>query len=370
VTEQDEGASRGLSKAQSDRASFFDAAPDRSEYLTVRVDGALFLVKTEDQHVGRALYIKGGRGDIKLLARTLRAISALYGPEAIDGRTFLDVGANIGTTTVSALLFHPLGRAVALEPEPKNFVTLRLNLLLNGLAEKVTAIPAAASSSVGTVELLVNPTSSGLHSVLPDELLRSGGRKGTETSVPSVTLDSLAHNGVAGVEETALIWIDAEHHEGSILRGAVKFGEAGVPVLLEWDPEGLAPRGEDVAIEEVAGEYYTHFLDMRGGDDSGRKLEVRPVDALVGYTHPAHTGEGTHFTELLFLRLTKAQAASADDALRAEKSPPRETEASTLIEAVGAPSTGKQLLQQVRATDRLRRRKTQRGRKQRPPESG
>lgn len=370
MTGQDEGASRGLSRAQSDRAAFFDAAPDRSEYLSVRVDGALFLVKTEDHHVGRALYIKHGRGDIKLLARTLRAVSVLYGREAIEGKTFLEVGANIGTTTVSALLFHPLGRAVALEPEPENFVTLRLNLVLNGLDDRVTAIPAAASSSVGTVELLVDRTSSGRHSVVPDELL-SGSRKGTETSVPSVTLDSLDRLGVAPVDETALIWIDAEHHEGSILRGAAKFGEAGVPVLLEWDPEGLAPRGEDVAIEKVAGEYYTHFIDMRGADDSGRRLQVQPVDGIAGYTHPAQGGGGTHFTELLFLRLTKAQAAEADEALRAGKDLPSETEASTLVAAEeSVPPTGRQLLHQVREADRPRRRAAQRGRKEEPPQSG
>lgn len=359
---------RVLSEAQSSRAAFFDASPDVSEYLSVHVGEALFLVKTEDQHVGRALYIKGGRGDIKLLARTLRAVSALYGGEAIEDKTFVDVGANIGTTTVSALLFHPLGRAVALEPEPENFVTLRLNLLLNGLDERVTAIPAAASSSVGTVALTVDRTASGLHSVVPDELLSGTVRKGTETAVPSITLDSLVRRGVVGVDETALIWIDAEHHEGSILQGAAKFGEAGVPVLLEWDPAGLAPRGEDAAVEEVAREHYTHFIDMRGASESVRRLEVRPVGGLTGYTHPARTGEGTHFTELLFLRLTKTQAAKANQTLRADKSLPSEAEASEPTTAEPAePLTGKQLLQQLRAANRPRRRAGQRERRERPP---
>jgi FkbM family methyltransferase len=323
------------------------------------VDDAVFLVKAEDQHVGRALYIKGGRGDIKLLARTLRAIAAIHGPGAVEGRTFVDVGANIGTTTVSALLFHPLGRAVALEPEPENFVTLQLNVLLNGLSERVTAIPAAASSSVGSVELMVDLKSSGLHSVVPDDALNARSRKGTPTTVPSVTLDALARVGVIGVEEAALIWIDAEHHEGSILRGSTRFGEAGVPVVLEWDPAGLAPRGEDEAIGEFVQEHYTHFVDMRGTGEA-RKLQVQPVDAIVGYTHPASTPSGTHFTELLFLRLTKAETSQADEALSlaGEVAP-----VLTAPEPV-TPPTGRELLQQLRASDRWRRRAAQRPRKE------
>lgn len=363
----EDGEARGLSAAQRERASFFDSAVARSEYLSVRFGEALFLVKAEDQHVGRALYIKGGRGDIKLLARALQALSALYGPEAVEGRTFVDVGANIGTTTVSALLFHPLGRAVALEPEHENFVTLRLNLAANAVDDRAVAIPAAASSSVGTVELVVDPTSSGLHSVLPDDTLDERGvRKGTPTTVPSVTLDSLVDANVMGVDEVALVWIDAEHHEGSILSGATTLVEAGVPVLIEWDPEGLAPRGEDAVIEEIARDHYTHFMDMRGAPGAVRKLEITPVGELAGYTHPVHSGEGTHFTELLFLRLTARQAANANEALSLAKTASGEAgepaiagEEATMTE----PPTGREILSQLRGVGKRRRRAERRGRK-------
>lgn len=362
---------RGLSAAQQERASFFDSAAARSEYLSVRSGEALFLVKAEDQHVGRALYIKGGRGDMKLLTRTLRALSAIHGPEAVEGRTFVEVGANIGTTTVSALLFHPLGRAVALEPERENFVTLRLNLTVNGLDDRALAIHAAASSSLGTVELVVDPTSSGLHSVVPEDMLDGrGGRKGTPTTVPSVTLDSLVGANVLTVDEVALIWIDAEHHEGSILRGASELVEAGVPVLIEWDPAGLAPRGEDAVIEEIAREHYTHFVDMRGAPGAVRKLEITRIDEIAGYTHPVRGGEETHFTELLFLRLTDEEAATADEALRLAKTAPDDAaEPALAATEPSVPQTGREVLAQLRGVGKQRRRAERRERKGGTPES-
>jgi FkbM family methyltransferase len=364
----DDREGRGLSAAQQERASFFDSAVDRSEYLSVRSGEALFLVKAEDQHVGRALYIKGGRGDMKLLARSLRTLTALFGPEAVEGRTFVDVGANIGTTTVTALLHHPLARAVALEPERENFVTLRLNLAANGLDERVTAIPAAASSSVGSAVLVVDPTSSGLHSVVPEDTLdEPGGRKGTPISVPTVTLDSLVAANLVNVDEVAMIWIDAEHHEGSILRGASKFTEAGVPVLLEWDPAGLAPRGEDTRIERIARKNYTHFVDMRGTPGTTRRLEITPVDDLAGYSHPVRGGEGTHFTELLFLRLTNEQEVKANEALRLSKTASAEAaDPAPSAAEPGEPQTGRDVLVQFRSAAKRRRRAAKRGQKGEP----
>ena len=62
---------------------------------------------------------------------------------------FLDVGANIGTTTVSALLHGPFASAICFEPERQNLVDLRLNLLLNGLEDRATAIGVALSDQSG-----------------------------------------------------------------------------------------------------------------------------------------------------------------------------------------------------------------------------
>src|SRR6185503_12478853 len=44
------------------RSAYFDGAARYTPYLATAAGGALFLVKTEDQHIGRSLFAKQGRG--------------------------------------------------------------------------------------------------------------------------------------------------------------------------------------------------------------------------------------------------------------------------------------------------------------------
>ena len=304
-----------------ERAAFFDETGTRSDYLSVDVGDAQFLVKTEDKHIGRALFIKKGRGDIKVLARCVLVLRALYGEGAVEGRTFLEVGANIGTTTLSAILFHPFARAVAIEPEPENFRTLRLNLVLNDVDDRTTAIQAAVSNTLGTLDLVVNRARSGRHWVAGPEFDpgRLDSDDGIAIAVPTVTLDSLVDTGVLTTDEVALLWADAENHEGAILEGASKLVKAGVPAVFEWDPAGLERRGDADTIHAIAGKHYTHFVDMRGSaDPQAPRLQLHTIDALRHYRHETADQE-SHFTEIMVLRLSTEQAAQADDALRSAK---------------------------------------------------
>src|SRR4051795_9196826 len=85
-----------------DRLAYFDRAGEFTPYLATAAGGALFLVKTEDKHIGRSLFAKQARGEFSVLNRAVGAIKGVMGPEAITHRSFVDVGANIGTTTIAA----------------------------------------------------------------------------------------------------------------------------------------------------------------------------------------------------------------------------------------------------------------------------
>ena len=152
---------------------------------------------------------------------------------------------------------------------------------------------------------------------MPEDVLDEppGAGRGTPTSVRSVRHARLARRRQLGHGRRGRADLDRRRAPRGLhpARRPSKFTEAGVPVLVEWDPAGLAPRGEDARIERIARKNYTHFVDMRGtpASASTRRLEVTPVDEIAGYSHPARSGEGTHFTELLLLRLTEEQAANA-----------------------------------------------------------
>jgi FkbM family methyltransferase len=300
-----------------DRGTFYDAAEQYSEFLSVKGDSGRFLVRTQDKHIGRALFLKQSRGDMKLLRRCVTTVTALQGEDAVAGRVLIDVGANIGSTTVSALNDGHFSHVIALEPDPANFETLKLNVLLNGLEERTTAIQAAASDVVGELALIVNPARSGKHWIATDDdQLRGAAADESPIAVPSVTLDSLAADGVYDPAAVALLWIDAEHHEGHILSGATELTGRGVPTVFEWDPAGLDEGGGRELIAAALTGRYTHFLDMRATHVAGEsKYRLRPIDELATYEHPTKPGDPDHFTEILALRLAPEQMPG-DDLLR------------------------------------------------------
>jgi FkbM family methyltransferase len=291
------------------RAMFFDAAEAYTELVSADVGSARFLVRTRDKHIGRSLFLKQGRGDMKLLHRCVTTVIALLGEDAIAGRLLIDVGANIGSTAIHGLQDGPFEHVVAIEPDPENFETLRLNVLLNGLEARATTIQAAASNAVGELPLVVDPTRSGKHWIATEEdQLRKAAAGESSIAVPAVTLDSLAAEGVYDPDEVGLLWIDAEHHEGHILIGATELTDRGVPVVFEWDPVGLDEAGGRRLISGALMGRYTHFVDMRATYVPGEpKYRLRPINELAAHVHPATDAETEHFTEILALRLSPEQ---------------------------------------------------------------
>ena len=68
---------------------------------------------------------------------TRRAITLLRDLGLLNGGLLVDVGANIGTVTVTLLREGIFRRAVAVEPIPGNYRRLTRNLWLNGLRHRV-----------------------------------------------------------------------------------------------------------------------------------------------------------------------------------------------------------------------------------------
>lgn len=283
--------------ARARREQLFADAGGLSDYLCARVGDTHLLVRSDDQHVGRALFVKGGRGDAGVLSRSVAVIRTLLGDDAIIDRTFIDVGANIGSTTVPALLTHAFAEALALEPEPQNAMTLRLNVLLNRVQDRCRVLEVAASDAVGRVDLVVRDGRSGKHFVAP-EAPRKLRRTEHVVGVEATTLDRLAADGVYAPERTGLLWIDAEAHEPAILAGAGALTGRGTPVLFECDPKGLGEAGTAPALGALLARDYTHFAAMRADRDSGDGFTLLPTAEF-----PAFLDRLERFTDVLALRL-------------------------------------------------------------------
>ena len=98
----------------------------------------------QDQVIGRALmdYGEFAEGENIIMARYLRA-----------GDVAVDVGANVGTTTLAmARQVGPGGQVIALEPQPAVAHCLAAALAVNGLAQ-VRLLTVAAGQHSGMVKM-------------------------------------------------------------------------------------------------------------------------------------------------------------------------------------------------------------------------
>ncbi len=133
------------------------------------------------------------------------------------GSVVVDVGAHIGTYTLTLSRTVGMeGRVIAIEPQPKMFRELMLNMALNQ-AGNVDFYLAGVGDRVGEIELM--PPVEG------SEGARAlGGGSGEHAQL--ITLDSL------NLDNVSLIKIDAEWMENAVLDGAKQTIARSRPVIL------------------------------------------------------------------------------------------------------------------------------------------
>jgi FkbM family methyltransferase len=241
------------------RQAFLRQARGVTPFVAAELDGLLLFVSTRDR-LGREVFIDGERQDMFVLERALHSLRN-HGVE-VRGSTFLDVGANIGTTTVTALKRHGFTRAVALEPEPTNFRMLRLNLVANDIDSQVTPLQVAAAARSGRAQLKISASSSGKHALV------DGNEAGTveETiGVRTVTLDQLLVDGTMQADEVGVLWIDTPGAEAAVLAGASTFLDRRVPLVTSVRPGRYGWLDVQHELTHLL-RGYSHFVRLRPFD--------------------------------------------------------------------------------------------------------
>lgn len=184
-------------------------------------------------------------GTIELLRKTDRLPPA-------GGGTWIDVGANLGVTTVGALRLGGVGRAICIEPEPANFACLEENIALNGLEDRTIRMNLAVSGQAGAVELELSPENSGDHRVRMNCPVSRDEQHYQEASRHTVTVrtetldDLIARCPPEWIADRCVLWMDVQGHEAQVLRGAGGLIARGVPILTEIWPYGLRRSGVDL----------------------------------------------------------------------------------------------------------------------------
>lgn len=142
----------------------------------------------------------------------------------LPGDWVIDVGANVGHYTLAlSERVGRKGRVLAFEPIPKTFELLAATV---ADASNVTLINAAASDATRVASFDIPAFEWGLENFYAASI-RDGGSDASALCLPIDAL-GLAHR-------VRFIKIDAEGHEGAVLRGAEQLLLRDRPVLLVED---------------------------------------------------------------------------------------------------------------------------------------
>ncbi|MFI5461014.1 MAG: FkbM family methyltransferase [Isosphaerales bacterium] len=151
------------------------------------------------------------------------------------GDQYLDIGANIGMTTLMAsALIGPEGKGFAFEPNPEVFARLKRHLELNGTSN-IEAVPFALSNREAEMSLVVPSRFTGLGSLAVNHD-GSGRSYKVRTVIGRPYLERLDPS------KPTVVKIDVEGHEVKALSGIEEFldrpdvailSEVSVPLLRQ-----------------------------------------------------------------------------------------------------------------------------------------
>jgi FkbM family methyltransferase len=250
-----------------ERAAWFRVAQGMTP--AVAVDGRLgrYFVSPHDDVIGLSLFLSGGFDE----AEMGRAVDFLrqYAGRSLSGRCFVDIGANVGTTTVQALLSYGASDVIAFEPAPDACDLLTATIAANGLCERVDARRIGLSDHAGLARMEASQWGS---SQARNVTLNNWGDRRIQTSAAGesgrwptieVPIERLDTQGIDWAR-VSMVWMDVQGHEGHVLAGAPDLARSGVPVLSEYAPHLLRLSGGIDLFHEAASRYAS-IVDIRSG---------------------------------------------------------------------------------------------------------
>ncbi len=159
------------------------------------------------------------------------------------GDNVVDVGANIGVLTLTALnRVTPGGRVMAFEPSPEIARTLQRTVVVNGYGAFCDVHPTAVGSTLGEMQLVVSDHSPYSHRARLDE----NPRQNTQV-VPQTTLDDAIDSEMS----VSLVKVDVEGDEAAVWRGGreLRGRNPNAAFILEWSHSNA--RAADQSLEEL-----------------------------------------------------------------------------------------------------------------------
>lgn len=173
--------------------------------------------------------------------------------QELNPNVFIDVGAHIGRFSI--LLANRNSKVVSLEPSKENYKQLVENIHLNGLGDKVIALPIGCSDKNREKVLYFSSKNEGQTSF---KKIDGARRERSEVK----RLDKICDKLNIMAKHINVIKIDVEGSELDVLKGATRILKQGSPILVVEITDGKNKRKIERFLMEF-GFFNKKVLDSR-----------------------------------------------------------------------------------------------------------
>ncbi len=175
------------------------------------------------------------------------------------GGVFLDIGANIGTTSIYACKKQSGINVIAFEAGKDNYDVLRCNCIINRLENSIVCENIALSNTEKEVKYKYNMQNPGGSAIICEK------ENADENTVllKTTTLDNYLAEKDIKPEDICCIWMDTEGHEAEIIDGAMTvLRKNPVPLFQEVNPIEYRKKKILQLYLSNMEEIYDHFIDV------------------------------------------------------------------------------------------------------------
>jgi len=211
--------------------------------------------------------------------------------ELAVGRAMIDIGANVGTTSIPRAVLGDFSCVYAIEPHPQNYACLVLNII----GSQIRGLVLPDRVAIGDVNggMIMRRMKSGTHHLVRRE---EDIREDERVDVPCFTLDSWVERIGIDLSHVSFIKSDTQGWDARVLVGAQRvLAHRHIAWQLEFNPSMLERSGMSLGeVFALLERHFTHFIDLRREEGS----RVRGAQELR--TSLDHVGSGDRrYTNLL-----------------------------------------------------------------------
>lgn len=243
--------------------------------ISFRCRGFRWSVLGGDSYVSRMLFTFGEWQfkEIQIVSDWLRAGGSILKQRDI----IINVGAFIGSTAL--FLNRTSGcRILAIEPVPEFFKLLLKNIRQNNLEGKISTFSGAVFDPPRELLMRVPPGNPGSSEVC------------TESSVPpspgddvvkvsGLPLELILEQQKIDKSRIALVWSDTQGCEGHVIRSGAELWENGVPLVMEFWPDGIIKQEKESIIPLIQ-KYFSSFAILPHSHEDELRIKELPIDSL------------------------------------------------------------------------------------------